>query len=71
MVGHTDQVSCVSVCVTKKSLVASGSWDSNLIIWDMDTGADLHLLNGHLGHVTCVKLAGDGSLAVSGKVVVS
>ena len=65
LVGHTDQVSCVSVSVTKKSLVASGSWDTNLIVWDMDTGADLHLFSGHLGHVTCVELSGDGSLVVS------
>lgn len=48
-------------------MVVSGSWDTNLIIWDIVTGDDLHLLNGHLGHVTCVKLAGDGTLAVSGK----
>lgn len=59
-------MTCVSVAVTKKSIVVSGSWDTNLIIWDIETGSDLHMLSGHLGHVTCVKLAGDGSLAVSG-----
>ena len=70
MVGHTDHVSCVSVSVSKKSMVISGSWDTNLIIWDIVTGDDLHLLSGHLGHVTCAKLAGDGSIAVSGVFIV-
>lgn len=68
LVGHTDQVTCVAVAITNKSLVVSGSRDANLIVWDMDTGADVHLLSGHLGYVTCVKVAGDGSVAVSGMV---
>lgn len=66
MVGHTDQVTCVAVAITNKSLVVSGSKDANLIVWDMDTGADLHVLTGHLSYVTCVKVAGDGTVAVSG-----
>ena len=66
LVGHTDQVTCVAVAITNKSLVVSGSRDANLIVWDMDTGADVHLLTGHLGYVTCINVAGDGSVAVSG-----
>ncbi|KOB76463.1 putative WD repeat-containing protein, partial [Operophtera brumata] len=45
--------------------VVSGSWDCNLIVWDINTGSDLHLLSGHLGKVTCVKVTGDGTIAVS------
>ena len=66
LVGHTDQVTCVAVAITNKSIVVSGSRDANVIVWDMETGDDLHLLQGHLGYVTCVRLAGDGSIAVSG-----
>lgn len=66
LVGHSDTVTCVAVAITNKSLVVSGSRDNNLIVWDMDTGADLHLLLGHLGCITCVQVAGDGSIAVSG-----
>lgn len=65
--GHTDQVTYVAVAITNKSIVVSGSRDANLIVWDMETGEDLHLLQGHLGYVTCVKVAGDGSIAVSGE----
>lgn len=67
LVGHIDHVSCVAVAVTNKSLVVSGSKDSNLIVWDMETGEEEHLLAGHLGCVTCVKLAGDGTVAMSGE----
>lgn len=71
LVGHTDQVTCVAVAITNKSIVVSGSRDANVIVWDMETGEDLHLLQGHLGYVTCVKLAGDGSIAVSGYLFIS
>lgn len=67
LVGHTDDVTCVSVSVTNKSLVVSGSKDANLICWDINTGNDVHTLSGHLGCVTCVRVSGDGSLAVSGR----
>lgn len=66
LVGHTDHVTCVAVAVLDKSIVVSGSRDANLIIWDINTGSDLHTLKGHLGYITCVKLSGDGSLAASG-----
>lgn len=65
--GHTDHVTCVAVAITNKTIVVSGSRDSNLIVWDINTGSDIHLLTGHLGCVTCVKVAGDGTIAVSGE----
>lgn len=66
LVGHTDHVTCVAVSVLDKSIVVSGSKDANLIVWDINTGSDLHTLKGHLGYVTCVKLSCDGTLAASG-----
>lgn len=66
LVGHTDIVTCVAVSITNKTQVVSGSWDYNLIVWDINTGSDVHLLSGHLGKVTCVKVTGDGTIAVSG-----
>lgn len=70
LVGHFDHVTCVAVSILNKSLVVSGSRDANLIVWDINTGNDIHVLIGHLGYVTCVKVTGDGSLAVSGKIVI-
>lgn len=67
LIGHTDAVTCVAVSVSDKSQVISGSCDNNLIVWDINTGADLHTLTAHLSYVTCVKLSGDGTIAISGK----
>ena len=69
--GHSDHVTCVAVSILNKSLVVSGSRDANLIVWDINTGNDIHVLTGHLGYVTCVKVTGDGSLAVSGKLMIT
>lgn len=57
----------MAVSVSDKSQVISGSRDNNLIVWDINTGADLHTLSAHLSYVTCVKLSGDGTIAISGK----
>jgi WD40 repeat protein len=70
LVGHSDHVTCVAVSILNKSLVVSGSRDANLIVWDINTGNDIHILTGHLGYVTCVKVTGDGSLAVSGILLI-
>ena len=67
LVGHSDIVTCVAVSITNKTQIVSGSWDCNLIVWDINTGSDLHLLSGHLGKVTCVKVTGDGTIGVSSK----
>lgn len=67
LIGHADAVTCVAVSVSDKSQVISGSRDNNLIVWDINTGTDLHTLSAHLSYVTCVKLSGDGTIAISGK----
>lgn len=61
LVGHSDAVTAVSVSVTNKSQVISGSKDCNLIVWDLHTGEETHTLAGHLGPVTCVKVSADGN----------
>lgn len=65
--GHTAAVTCVAVSVADKTQIVSGSFDNNLIVWDINTGADIHTLLAHLSYITCVKLSGDGTLAISGK----
>lgn len=62
-------MTCVAVSVLNKTQVISGSWDCNLIVWDINTGSDVHLLSGHLGKVTCVRVSGDGTIAVSGNYI--
>lgn len=66
LVGHSHAVTCVAVSVTNKTQVISGSKDTNLIIWDIHTGDEIHTLAGHLAQVTGVKISADGTTAVSG-----
>lgn len=62
LVGHSDAVLTVAVSVTNKSQVISGSKDCNLIVWDLNTGEEVHTLAGHLAPVTCVCVSADGEL---------
>ena len=47
-------------------LVASGSWDGTLRLWDTATGQQQTTLLGHGGAVWCVALSRNGQLAASG-----
>lgn len=58
--GHSDAVLTVAVSVTNKSQVISGSKDCNLIVWDLNTGEEVHTLAGHLAPVTHVRVSADG-----------
>lgn len=64
--GHTDAVTCVAVSLLNKSIIVSGSCDANCIVWDVQTGSDVHTLTGHLAPVTCVQLSPCGTVAASG-----
>ena len=44
--------------------VVSGSRDATLRVWDIDSGACLHVLMGHVAAVRCVQY--DGRRVVSG-----
>jgi WD40 repeat protein len=46
------------------ALLASGSWDHTIWLWDVHTGAHLHTLVGHEGFVTTLAFSqgmSDGS----------
>ena len=47
-------------------LVASGSWDKTVRLWDAVTGAALRTLEGHSGRVASVAFSLDGKLVASG-----
>jgi hypothetical protein len=52
--GHTDSVYCVAAL--PKGLLASGSGDKTVRIWDTATGAFVAALEGHMGHKDAVYL---------------
>ena len=53
--GHTDYV--LSVCRLDSRILASGSRDNTLKIWDFTTGQCMHTLQGHTRFcLVCVSL---------------
>ena len=63
--GHGSAVN--SVCFSPDgSLLASGSWDDTIRLWDVRTGKRLRTLTGHLDGVLSVCFSPDGNLLASG-----
>ena len=56
--GHRSVVTCFAVCGEK---VASGSLDTDVVLWDLEAGAGVCRLRGHRGAVTGVQFLGRGS----------
>ena len=63
--GHTAGVLSVDIH-TETNRVVSGSFDSNVILWNALNGEILHRMTGHGGDVESVAFSPDGAQVVSG-----
>ena len=63
--GHSDWVNSVSFSPDRKTL-ASGSSDSTIKLWDVDTGKEITTLNGHKDAIISVRFSPDGKILASG-----
>ena len=63
--GHVNDVTCAALVPDSRRLV-SGSADSTLRIWDLESGECLRMLRGHRRGVICLALSLDGRTLVSG-----
>lgn len=63
--GHTDKVDSLAAN-SDGTLLATGSQDRTVRIWDISTGKTLWTFQGHLGGVTAVAIRPDGKEVASG-----
>ncbi|KAF7522219.1 hypothetical protein G7054_g12211 [Neopestalotiopsis clavispora] len=63
--GHNSVVP--SIACSNDGLLASGSWDHTIKLWDTVSGACTHILKGHEGYVTYVDFSANGLIASSSK----
>lgn len=61
--GHTSEVTCLQF---DDDIIVTGSYDTTIKIWDVETGQELRTLNGHTMGVKCLQF--DKSKLVSGSL---
>lgn len=65
LTGHTDKVTSVAVS-PDGTIIASGSYDETIRVWDIETGKTIQVLKGHTTMVNSVAFFPDGKWVVSG-----
>lgn len=64
-IGHSDSINAVAITPNGK-IIASGSEDNTIKLWDLNTGECLATLEGHEAGVRAIAISPDGQLLVSG-----
>ena len=63
--GHSEKVLCMAMSPDGR-LLATGSSDNSVLLWDTATGQQLRTLLAHVGEVRCVDFSPDGQRLLSG-----
>ena len=62
--GHGDNISCLVYSPDDK-IIASGSHDQTVRLWDVETGKQIRMLRGHQDNITFLSFSPDGSTLIS------
>jgi WD40 repeat protein len=60
--GHTDRIHSLAFCPSGKRLLASGSADGTVKLWDVNTATNVVTLSDHSNSVYCVRFSADGKI---------
>lgn len=63
--GHTNSVMCLQFCDVF-NILATGSYDATIKIWDLETGQELRTLRGHNAGIRCLQF--DETKLISGSL---
>ena len=63
--GHEGYVSSIDI-IKKDTIMVSGSWDKNIIIWDLIKGTAGKTIRGHSGAINSIAVAKDETYILSG-----
>ena len=63
-IGHTDLINVIKYSPSGE-IVATGSLDNTIKLWDSETGELLHTLNGHVGSIQSLLFNQDGTRLLS------
>ena len=66
MKGHTVEVGCFAIDTHHENILASGSYDTNVKLWDLRNKSCIHVLKEHSGQVKSLALTPDSRYILSG-----
>ena len=61
--GHTNGVTCLQMCEVER-ILATGSYDNTIKIWNMDSGEEIRRMRGHTSGIRCLQF--DSTKLISG-----